>query len=147
MTHQQTFVGFVHVNIYLYMLYSHIHKHNTNISGNIVNNNDDFNERTNTLLYKKYISHTLFSKGLTLVVCKRWVRDGDRLLHIDKHIYNCLKTTCFRCSSAYLHRCISWLMARSMVNILHSSHSYFSKFYVWNFSSRLSPSPTHTFYK
>ena len=35
-------------------------------------------------------------------------------------LYNCLTTTCFRCSSAYLHRCISWLTARSRVNILHS---------------------------
>ena len=45
------------------VLYSHIHIHNTNISGNIVNNNDDFSERTNTLLYKNIISHTLFSKA------------------------------------------------------------------------------------
>ena len=88
------------------MLYSHIHiqiyaehKHNddfnersmggkwpytytyTNICGKIVNNNDDFNERTNTLLYKNIISHTLFSKGLILVVCERRVGDGDRLLY------------------------------------------------------------------
>ena len=36
-------------HIYVQLLYSHIHIHNTytNISGNIVNNNDDFNERTN----------------------------------------------------------------------------------------------------
>ena len=27
--------------------------------------------------------------------------------------------TCFHCSSAYLHRCISWLTARSRVNMLH----------------------------
>ena len=32
-------------------------------------------------------------------------------------LYNCLSPTCFRCSSAYLHRCISWLTARSRVNI------------------------------
>ena len=51
--------------------------------GNIVNNNDDFNERKNTLLFKKFISHTSFSKGLMLVACERWVGDGDRLLHID----------------------------------------------------------------
>ena len=38
----------------------------TYICGNIINNNDDFNERTNTLLYKNIISHTLFSKGLML---------------------------------------------------------------------------------
>ena len=32
-------------------------------------------------------------------------------------LYKCLTYTCFRCSSAYLHRCISWLTARSRVNI------------------------------
>ena len=32
---------------------------------------------------EKYTSHTLFSKGLMLVICKRWVRDEDRLPHID----------------------------------------------------------------
>ena len=51
--------------IVVYYEYTYI-----NISGNIVNNNDDFNERTNTLLYKN-ISHTLFSKGLMLVMCER----------------------------------------------------------------------------
>ena len=45
------------------LLYSHIQLHNTYtyIRGNIVNNNDDFNERTNTLLYKN-ISLTLYSR-------------------------------------------------------------------------------------
>ena len=42
------------------MLYRHIHIHNTNISGNIVNNNDNFNERTNTFFIK--ISLTLYSR-------------------------------------------------------------------------------------
>ena len=27
-------------------------------------------------------------------------------------LYYCLTSTCFRCSSAYLHSCISWLTAR-----------------------------------
>ena len=44
----------------------------------------NFNERTNTLLYKKYISHTLFPKGLMLVVYERWTGDGDRLLFWSK---------------------------------------------------------------
>ena len=162
----------------------------------------NFDERTNTLLYKN-IPLTLYSKGLMLVVCERWVGDGDRLLHIDpkffwpyQHffrilagllsrgslraqalclemvltllasnlqlelqlpqavfgtwLYNCLTSTCFlwayasatitefnhvhrskwysdifdrmhrfQCSSAYLHRCISWLTARSRANMLH----------------------------
>ena len=42
---------------------------NTTTSRNIIKHNDDFNERTNTLLYKKYISHTLFSIGW----CFCWV--------------------------------------------------------------------------
>ena len=32
-------------------------------------------------------------------------------------LYYCLTSTCFRCSSAYLRRCISWLTVRSRVNI------------------------------
>ena len=43
---------------------------------------------------------------LTQAVCGTW-------------LYNCLTTTCFHYSSAYLHWCISWLTARSRVNILH----------------------------
>ena len=41
---------------------------------------------------------------LTQAVCCTW-------------LYNCLTPTCFRRSSAYLHRCISWLTAWSRVNI------------------------------
>ena len=41
---------------------------------------------------------------LLQVVCGTW-------------FYNCLMYTCFRCSSAYLHECISWLTARSRVNV------------------------------
>ena len=61
-------------NVYTHIvvLYSHIHIHihNTNISGNIVNNNDDFNERTNTLLYKN-ISLTLYSRKGWCWLCVR----------------------------------------------------------------------------
>ena len=32
-------------------------------------------------------------------------------------LYYCLTPTYFRCSSTYLHRCISWLTAQSRVNI------------------------------
>ena len=46
----------------------------------------NFNERTNTLLYKN-IPLTLYSKRLMLVVCERWVGDGDRLLHIDPKFF------------------------------------------------------------
>ena len=47
-------------------------------------------------------------------------------------LYNCLTTTCFRCSFAYLHRCISWLTARLRVNMLHKDVSRF--LYVWHSS-------------
>ena len=35
-------------------------------------------------------------------------------------LYFCLTPNCFRCSPAYLNRCISWLTARSRVNMLHN---------------------------
>ena len=48
---------------------------------------NDCNKRTNTLLYKN-ISLTLYSwKGWCLVVCERWVGDGDRLLNIDPKFF------------------------------------------------------------
>ena len=124
----------------------------------------NFNERTNTLLYKNIISHTLFSKGWCLL-CVRdeletgtdcytdpsssrghsstsfssWLRllnhgslraqsllsaagshfgilsptDSNRLC---TWLYFCLTYTCFRCSSVYLHLCISWLTVRSKIN-------------------------------
>ena len=126
----------------------------------------NFNERTNTLLYKN-ISHTLFSKGLILLVCEGWAGDGDRelfwrkvllstvatlLSHLDwvaqlwvtedpnpsvcrwlslRHLvpnwlhlvrtasgtwlYNCPTSTCFRCSCAYLYRCISWRLGPDLI--------------------------------
>ena len=49
------------------------------IMRNIIKHNDELlwtNEHTSL-----YISHTLFSKGVMLVVCVRWAEDGDRLLH------------------------------------------------------------------
>ena len=136
------------------------------------------NERTH--FFKKYISHTLFSKSLMFHVCERWVGDGDRLLHIDPSssdysstsfsswlrllnrgslrapkpsvcrwlslqqlvpnwlqldrtasgtwLYDCFMSTCFRCSSAYLHRCISWLTVRSRVKMLQAIHTGMGEF-------------------
>ena len=37
-------------------------------------------------------------------------------------LYGCLTTTCFRCSSAYLHRWISWLKYRTCLLGILSSH-------------------------
>ena len=53
-------------------------------------------------------------------------------------LYNCLPSICFRFSSAYLHRCISWLTARSRVNMLQPyfwpcADPYSTKF-PWYFS-------------
>ena len=124
----------------------------------------NFNERTNTLLYKNIISHNLFSKGWCFCCVWEMSWRRNRLLYwpsstsfsswlgcptvghwrpqalslqADSHagsqfgilsptdsdrlcawVYYFLPPTCFRCSSAYLHRCISWLTARSMVNML-----------------------------
>ena len=87
------------------------------------------------------------TEGLKPSVC-RWLSIRHLVSNCLKPsvcwLYYCLTSTCFRCSSAYLHRCISWLTARSRVNILQSSHSYFSEFHMWTFSSRPSPSPSHT---
>ena len=43
------------------MLYSHIHNTYTNICGNIVNNNDDFNEQTHFFI-KIYPSHFILER-------------------------------------------------------------------------------------
>ena len=69
------------------LLYSHIRRHNTytNICGNILKHNDDFNEWMNTLLYKKYTYHTLFSKGLQKGWCWLCVR-GELETGTDCHI-------------------------------------------------------------
>ena len=125
----------------------------------------NFNERTNTLLYKNIISHIWFSKGWWLlcvrddletgtdcyiepslsrdhsstsssswlVLLNRWsLRAQSPLSAAGSHFdilsptdsnrqctwsYCCLTSTCSRCSFAYLHRCISWLTARSRVSI------------------------------
>ena len=45
-------------------------------------------------------------QGLTEPVCGTW-------------LYNCLTPSCFRCPTTYLHKWISWLTARSRVNIKH----------------------------
>ena len=132
----------------------------------------NFNERTNTLLYKN-ISLTLYSRNgwcwlcvrgeletgtdcyiltqvlLTIAVllshlgwgcsivnpwgpkalCPPLLSHFGILSPTDSNcnwlkpsvswLYFSLTSTCFRCSSAYLHRCISWLTARSRVSMLH----------------------------
>ena len=115
----------------------------------------NFNERTNTLLYKN-ISLTLYSRKGWCFLCVRgewregqtviltqvlltitapfshfgwfaqpWVTESPKpsicagfhsgiLSPTDSNrpgtwLYYYLSSTCFRCSSAYIHRCISWL--------------------------------------
>ena len=50
--------------------------------------------------------------------------------HPGTWLYYFQTSTCFHCSSTYLHWCISWLTARSRVNIYHlvivMSHSFFT---------------------
>ena len=45
--------------------------------------------------------------------------------------YNCLTSTCFRCSSTYLRRCISWhlalLLSHSMVPFAYNAYAYAMK--------------------
>ena len=107
------------------------HNSYTNISGNIKTN---FNERTNTLLYKN-ISLTLYSRKGRCWLCARDEQETGTDCYIDPAVllshlgwvaqpwvtepwlYKYLMPTCFRCSPAYLHKCISWLTARSWVNI------------------------------
>ena len=148
--------AYIYIYIYKYMR-------------NIIKHNDDFNERTNTLLYKN-ISLTLYSRKGWCWLCVRgeletgtdcyiltqflltialllshlvgllnrgslsaarpsvcsWSQFGILSL-TDSNLartasvtwlYKSLTSTWFRCSSAYLHRCISWLTARSRVNML-----------------------------
>ena len=129
----------------------------------------NFNERTNTLLYKN-ISLTLYSRKDWCWLCVRggletgtdcyiFTQVLQTIAAVLSHLgwgcssvghwglkalclplaltsvscpqltptdsgtwlYNCLTYTCFRCSSAYLHRCIPWLMARLRVNTLQPS--------------------------
>ena len=51
--------------------------------------------------------------ALTLASCLQLARNA-----LGTWLYNCLTPTCFHCSSAYLHWCISWLTACSKVNML-----------------------------
>ena len=126
----------------------------------------NFNERTNTLLYKNIISHTLFLKrwcwlwvryeletgidcyidpkfffdhsstsssswlGCSTVgywgpkaLCLPLILNSASCLQLTRTapgtwLYYCLTYTCFRCSSAYLHRCISWSTAQTVAIFL-----------------------------
>ena len=60
---------------------------------------------------------------------------------VDSQCYPLISSTGYTC---YLHRWISSFDSLAGVNILQSSLNHFSKFHMWNFSSRLSPSPSHT---
>ena len=76
-------------------------------------------------------SSTSFSSCLGLLNCgslraaspqsaswfSRWHPISNWLKPSVPWLYYCLTPICFRCSSIYLHRCISWLSAQSRVNI------------------------------
>ena len=187
------------------MLYSHIqlYIYITTICGNIVN-----------IIYElqwmnKY-PLTLYSKGLMLVVCERWVRPGtdchiltkvllatiagtsssswlgcSTVCHLQELVltlwhpisncdWNWTDPTCLwrpsyiivwclpaSCGHTHLHRiqphplvrwysdifdrCTCFAVTRLVEgDMLQSSHTYFSKFHMWNFFSGPSPSPSHT---
>ena len=91
-------------------------------------------------------------------VAQPWVTDGRKALSLraDSHagilsptdsnsnwlkpsvswLYFCLKAPCFRCSSASLHRCISWLTARLRFKMLHLSSKLLVKEYHYCSSRR-----------
>ena len=56
----------------------------------------------------------------------RWHPISNWLKPSVPRLYYCLTFTCFRCSSAYLHRCISWLTTQSRVNMIHFFNYIFS---------------------
>ena len=60
-------------------------------------------------------------------VCELFSRWHLQLTQIapSTWLYNCITSICFHCSSAYLHRGISWLTARSRVNMFHEYLIYF----------------------
>ena len=65
------------------------------------------NERTH-FFRKIYLSHFILervAKGLMLVVCERWVGDGDRLLHVDPKFFFDHSSTSF----------VFWLAAQPWV--------------------------------
>ena len=69
-----------------------------------------------------------------------WVSHLHPIQPVQSQGYTPIASTGCTC---YLHWCISYLTAQPRVNMQQSSHNYFSKFHMWNFSSRSSP-PPHT---
>ena len=78
---------------------------------------------------KFFFNHSSTSFSSWVGVAQPWITEGCKALSLqaDSHagilsptdsnrlgtwLYYCLTFTCFRCSSAYLHRCISLLTAR-----------------------------------
>ena len=83
--------------------------HNTTIGRNIVNIIYELqwtNERTHFFI-EIYLSNFILervAKGLMLVVCERWVRDGDRLLHINPKLFFDHSSTSFSSWLGLLNR-------------------------------------------
>ena len=81
----------------------------------------NFNERTKTLLYKD-IPLTIYSKGLMLVVCERWVEDGDR--HIDPKFFSRPQQHFFLILAGLLNRGSLRAQALFLELVLTSQASY-----------------------
>ena len=115
------------------LLYTHnIHNIYTNICGNIVNNNN-FNERTNTLLYKN-ISLTLYSRKGWCWLCVR----GELETETDCYI---LTQSCSDHSSSTSS---SWLGLLNRWSLRAASLQSASWFSCWHLVPQLTTTPTGT---
>ena len=66
------------------VVYTHMH---ADVSRNIIKHIDELQWTNEHLLYKN-IPLTLYSKGFMLVLCERWVGDGDTMQHIDPKFFS-----------------------------------------------------------
>ena len=82
-----------------------------------------FNERTNTLLYKKYVSLTLYSERIDVsVVCERWVKTGTDG-YIDPTSSLDHSTLCYLQEPTYLFFSVLAAVAQPGVAEGHGSQS------------------------
>ena len=99
-------------------LHVRLHPSHTHILQIMLKDNNSKNRKRN------YLNHSKIQKILirmrpshyeTLAQANYWLQLTRTAP--GTWLYYCLTFICFRCTSAYWHRCISWLTARSRVNI------------------------------
>ena len=106
-----------HIQIYVHK-YNYIRKHSQHTN--------DFNVRTNTLLYKKYTSHTLFSKGLRKGWCWLCVR-GELETGTDCYILTQSSSDHSSTSFSFWLNCSTvgyWDRKPSVCKLIHRLASY-----------------------